>query len=148
LAAPPHTPTPATAPHTPGLAFELLAVACGGVLGALARHGIGLAIGPIDPAGAGLASWPLATALANALGCAGLGLALATLERRAVGPLVRPFLVVGVFGSFTTYSTFAVETILLIEAGRALAAAIYAGGSMLLGLLCFRAAHAWIGPMR
>jgi len=132
----------------PGLPLELLAVACGGVLGALTRYGIGLAIGPVDPAGAGLASWPIATALANALGSAGLGLALATLERRAVGPLVRPFLVVGVFGSFTTYSTYAVETILLVEAGRLVAATLYAAGSMLVGLLCFRAAHRLIGPMR
>ncbi len=117
---------------------ELLAVAVGGVVGALARYGIALAVPRGDAAG-----WPWATLLTNLVGCLLLGLLLALVEshqprgvaelsRRA--RLARPFLASGVLGGFTTFSTFSVEAVELVDAGRGPAAAAYVACSVVLGV--------------
>jgi CrcB protein len=96
-----------------------LLAALGGALGALARWGLAEALP--SPGG-----WPWATLLVNLTGCLLLGGLLALLAARSPEPSwARPFLGVGVLGGYTTYSTFAVEVVELVDGGSPALAAGY-----------------------
>ena len=104
--------------------------ALGGVLGALARWGVATALP--HPSG----GWPWATLLVNVTGCLLIGVLLAVLLARfPSSPWLRPFLATGVLGGYTTYSTFAVDTIALVDAGRPALAVGYVVASVLGGVL-------------
>jgi len=110
------------------MAYLLAAV--GGVLGALARWAVATAF-PADPGG-----WPWATLLVNLTGCFLIGALLAVLLARfPASPWLRPLLATGVLGGYTTYSTFAVDTVALVDGGRPAAAAGYVVASVLGGVL-------------
>ncbi|TYP81310.1 fluoride efflux transporter CrcB [Blastococcus xanthinilyticus] len=107
-----------------------LLAALGGVLGALARWGLAVALPP-SPAG-----WPWATLLTNLTGCLLIGVLLAVLAGRSPEPpWARPFLGVGVLGGYTTFSAFAVEVVGLVDDGRALLAAAYVAASVVGGVV-------------
>jgi CrcB protein len=116
--------------------------ALGGALGALARWSVATAL-PSSPRG-----WPWATLAVNLAGCVLVGVLLAVaLARWPDSPWVRPFLAVGFLGGFTTFSAFAVETVLLAEAGAwpvatgyVLVSVVGGPAGVLLGLLAARAA--------
>ena len=93
-----------------------LLAAVGGVVGALARWGVGAALpSPV---------W--ATLLVNLAGCLLLGVLIAVVAVRLPGAVwPRPLLAVGVLGGFTTFSTFAVEVVDLVDDGAAGWAAAY-----------------------
>ena len=107
-------------------------VFAGGVAGTAVRAALETAL-PAQPGG-----WPWATFVINLTGAFLLGLLLETLARR--GPdegarqLLRLGLGTGVMGGYTTYSTFAVETVRLLGAGAVLSGLGYALGTVLLGL--------------
>jgi CrcB protein len=107
-----------------------LALAAGGGLGAMLRFALALWV----DARAGV-HFPWGTLAVNVAGCFGIGV-LATLadEHALVSPALRLFLVTGLLGGFTTFSTFGMETWQLVEDGRALAALGNAGGSVVAGL--------------
>jgi CrcB protein len=107
-----------------------LLAAVGGALGALARWGVATAL-PSSPAG-----WPWATLLVNLTGCLLIGVLLAVLLARfPASARLRPFLGTGVLGGFTTYSTFAVDTVVLVDAGHQAMAVGYVVASVLGGVL-------------
>jgi len=111
-------------------ALPYAAAAAGGVLGALARWGVARALP--SPAG----GWPWATLLVNVTGCVLIGAVLAVLLARfPTSAWLRPFLVTGVLGGFTTFSTFAVDAVRLTDDGAAGTAAGYVAASVLGGLL-------------
>lgn len=85
----------------PPLVVVVRVVAVGGALGALARHGLAVAV-PASPG-----ALPVATLLTNLSGCLALGLLAGAWPE---APWLRPFLGTGVLGGFTTFSTFAIET--------------------------------------
>ena|ERR1700754_2941428 len=89
------------------------AIAVGGVIGAEARYGIGLAW-PHGPSG-----WPWATLLINVSGCLLIGVLMVVITE-FVDPhrLVRPFLGVGILGGYTTFSTYTVDAISLADDAR------------------------------
>ncbi len=132
-------------PSAPSRLPVAVALAAGGVAGCSARHAVGLAL-PTPPGG-----WPTATFLTNLAGCLALGLLLELLARR--GPdvgrrrLLRLGLGTGLIGSYTTYSTFAVELDLLVRDGAAGLAAGYAAASALGGLLAVGAGVAAAGAL-
>lgn len=101
--------------------WDLVAVAAvGGVLGAEARYGIGLAV----PHGSRQLPW--STVIVNASGCLLIGaLMVVLLELTSPHRLVRPFLGVGVLGGYTTYSTFTVDVQRLVVDHRPLLALGY-----------------------
>ena len=106
-------------------------VAVAGALGALARYGIGVAFGPRQTN-----SFPVATFLINVSGSFVLGLlAVLLTERFVVSTSLRTSLTVGFLGAYTTFSTFSLETFRLMDDGALALAAVYVGGSVLLGLL-------------
>jgi len=59
-----------------------------------------------------------------------------TLERLTISPIVRTSILTGVLGGYTTFSTFEMETLLLVEQGEAWKAILYVVLSVGLGLMC------------
>jgi CrcB protein len=106
-----------------------LLAALGGALGALGRWSLAGALPP-SPGG-----WPWATLLVNVTGCLLMGVLLAVLALRSPEPAwARPFLGVGVLGGWTTYSTFAVEVVGLVDEGAAVLAVAYVLASVVGGV--------------
>jgi CrcB protein len=120
-----------------GLWKVLAVIAAGGALGALARYGA-METWPTAPG-----AFPWAVFWVNVSGCALIGVLMVLVsEMGAAHPLVRPFLGTGVLGGFTTFSTYALDTADLLDAGRALTALAYLGGTLLAALAAVWAAAA------
>lgn len=114
----------------------LLAVAAGGAIGASFRYLLVLRIQ--HWAGSG---FPYGTLAVNLLGSAIIGcLYVVAAERGVLSETARLALIVGVLGSFTTFSSFSIETVTLIEQQRLSAAAAYVFSSVSLCLL-----GTWLG---
>lgn len=79
--------------------------------------------------------FPWGTLAVNAFGCGLIGAVAGWIEIRSPHGHATAFLIPGLLGGFTTFSTFGLETWELLEAGRWLAAATNAAGSLALGLL-------------
>lgn len=105
-------------------------LALGGVLGTLARFGIGGWVHTWAEA-----SFPWGTLAINLLGSFLLGFALRGAELSALSPEIRGMITVGFCGAFTTFSTFTFETISLMQAGAWFRASLYAFGSLGMGLV-------------
>jgi len=101
-----------------------LAVAVGGAIGAGLRWAAGAAWAHER------GGWPWATLAVNLIGCVAIGIAA---RRLVVGTAAWAFVVTGVLGGFTTFSTFAVEVDQLIDSGRAGVALGYAMVTMIGG---------------
>ena len=120
---------------------RLAVILAGGLAGSALRTAAGAWI-DWTPGG-----WPGATLLVNVSGAA---LAAFYLTRREASPSSArslDFWAIGVLGSFTTFSALALETVLLLDAGRTAAAAGYAVCSTLAGVIAAWAGHA-IGVRR
>ena len=114
----------------------LLAVAIGGALGSLARYGLGLWSEQVSGG-----DFPYGILVANVAGSVAIGVCFVLLFERALLPEVwRSLLMVGFLGGFTTFSTFSLQAIGLLQDGRLLAAGVYVLGSVVLSL-----AGAWLG---
>ena len=114
----------------------VLLVGAGGAIGAMARYGMSVLIGRFWPM-----SFPLATLLVNIIGSTCMGLLIGLLVRTlpTAGPEIRLFVAVGVLGGFTTFSSFSLDTISLIERGELAQAVLYVGLSVVIclaGLYC------------
>lgn len=103
---------------------NILLVMGGGAIGALARYQLGRFAGHMMPG----ALWPWGTFAANVLGGFTMGLLAGWLARFSTGygEPIRLLLAVGVLGGFTTFSSFSLETVLMIERGQLALAAGYA----------------------
>jgi len=123
----------------------VVAVALGGALGASARYALS------ERFPAATRSFPWATFCINVSGSFVLGLVLTfVLERWPPTRYVRPFVAIGVLGAYTTFSTFSVETDLLIRNGHAMVGLVYVlaslvagGASVYLGIVAGRLWPAW-----
>jgi len=103
----------------------LLVIAAGGVLGALLRYQLGRWWPTPVP------QFPWTTLLINLTGCLAIGSLLVTLTSRgSAHPWLRPFLGTGVLGGYTTFSTYAVDIVLLIRVGHPAAALAYLAGTL------------------
>ncbi|MBU6469081.1 MAG: fluoride efflux transporter CrcB [Gammaproteobacteria bacterium] len=110
--------------------WTYLAVAVGGAIGCCARLGVSQAVHAVYGR-----DFPLATLIINVLGCLLMGfLFFATLERLRVSPVMRTAILTGGLGGFTTFSTFAMESLLLLEDRETGKALLYLFLSVLLGL--------------
>jgi len=113
----------------------VLAVGCGGIVGAVARYAVALAL----PTATG--GFPWDTFLVNATGSFVLGLLLVVLvERFPARGLARPLLGTGVIGAYTTFSTFEVDSLTLLRDGHPEVAVVYLAASVVAGL-----AAVWVG---
>jgi CrcB protein len=109
------------------MAFFL--VFLGGGAGALCRYLMSLGVGS-----AWDGSFPLGTFLINVIGCFLIGALAGLSERASVDPRLRLFLQTGILGGYTTFSSFGLETVQLVNKGEWGTAAAYVLGSNLLGL--------------
>lgn len=110
----------------------------GGGIGSVLRYALASAVQRGLPG-----PFPSGTFAVNLLGSFAIGLVGALgLERAAIPPEARVFLMVGILGGFTTFSSLAWETLGLLSVRDVLRATIYVAGSFLLGL-----AGAWLGRL-
>ena len=115
---------------------NLLIVAFGGALGALARYG--------------LSSWtqtriqgafPWGTLVVNATGCLAIGVLWHLVEDKGtVGPAGRLLIATGILGAFTTFSAFGLETVVLIQTRQFAWALGNVAGNVILGF-----GFVWLG---
>ncbi len=120
---------------------QWLLVAIGGAAGSLLRFAIAGALNPPRP-GANAQQWstfPTGTLAVNLIGCALIGLIAGWLEGGAIpagspASAWRPLLLVGVLGGFTTFSTFGIETVLMLRSGFIMPALAYVAASTALGI--------------
>jgi CrcB protein len=108
----------------------LAAIALGGALGAPARYGVAqlIAVSADD--------FPWATFLINVSGSFALALFFAfVVERYPPTRYLRPFVATGFLGAYTTYSTFAVETDVLVKDGHVALALAYVTATLVLGVV-------------
>jgi fluoride exporter len=104
----------------------LSAIALGGALGTLARYLLDTAY--TTPTG----HFPFATLVINLSGSLAIGILVPVTDMLAPRfPLARPFLVVGILGGWTTYSTLAIDTVLLGKGGHVALGAAYVAASLL-----------------
>lgn len=117
-----------------------LIVAAGGALGAMARYGTDSVVSRWTGAG-----FPWGTVTVNLLGSLVLGLLIgATIHGLQLGQETRALVVTGFLGAFTTFSTFSLNTVTLIERGDTGAALGYVLGSVVFGIgLFFVGLRAW-----
>lgn len=109
--------------------MNVVVVMIGGFLGAIFRY----LVGEWLPTSHG---FPTGTLLVNVIGCLLLGWLLSFIANQTnVNPKVALFLSTGIIGSFTTFSTFSIEVIHLVDEGKFGFAIIYVSVSILGGLL-------------
>ncbi len=108
----------------------LIAIALGGAIGSLARYGVTVWFENLLGA-----AFPYGIFLANIFGSLCIGIAFVLIvERALVADIWRPIVMVGFLGGFTTFSTFSLHAIGMMEEGRLSEAAIYVFGSVILSI--------------
>ena len=120
----------------------VIAIALGGAMGALARYVVSSQI--THAIGAG---FPWGILIVNVIGCFAMGvIAEASALTWNLSPELRAFLTTGILGGFTTFSAFALDTVVLSERGDMVATLLYVVGSvagsvaaLFLGLFAVRA---------
>ena len=106
----------------------LTQVAFGGAIGAVLRYLTGLAL-----------AFPFGTLAVNILGSFLIGVLWVALADRGQWS---PLLITGILGGFTTFSAFSLDTLRLVDSGRAPMAAVYVLASVILSLGAVALGHA------
>ena len=99
--------------------LNLVYVGVGGFLGSIGRYLLAGTVYRIFPN----LNFPIGTAVVNILGCFLIGFIAGLVEvRNLLGPELRIFILIGLLGGFTTFSTFGFETFALLRDGAFIAA--------------------------
>jgi CrcB protein len=120
-----------------------LAVGLGGALGSMARHGLNGLVHRLALA----ATFPYGILVVNVTGSLLIGVVagMAAAGRLHFSYEMRTFVVVGLVGGFTTFSSFSLDTLALIKDGHAMQAVWNVAGQLALGLVAvflgFRLGH-------
>jgi CrcB protein len=110
---------------------KYLLIAVGGALGSIARYWVGSTVG-----GRMGTRFPYGTFVINLTACLIIGFSLTFLARRtALNPAWRFLVPIGFVGAYSTFSTYEWETLSILRGGAFLEAALYALGSLFLGLV-------------
>jgi len=104
----------------------IIQIALGGALGSVLRYGLGIQAARMFGTG-----FPVGTMTSNLLGSLVMGLVVGGLGARFGAA---PFVMVGLLGGFTTFSTFSLDAVGLIERGQVMLATLYIGGSVIGGI--------------
>ena len=117
---------------------KYLLIALGGALGSVARYWVGSTV-----AGRMGTRFPYGTFVINLTACVIIGFSLTYLGKRAgLNPAWRYFIPIGFIGAYSTFSTYEWETLSTLRSGAFALAALYAIGSLILGL-----AAVWCGAV-
>ncbi len=112
----------------------ILAIAVGGALGALMRYGVTL----------GSTTWgssfPYGILIANVIGCLLIGIFYSIYQDKVISSEMRSFIQIGLLGAFTTFSTFSLDTLKLLEQGSLMQAGLNIVLTLVLSLLA-----TWVG---
>jgi CrcB protein len=115
---------------------KYLLVAAGGALGSIARYWVGATIGSRMGT-----RFPYGTFVINLTACLIIGFSLTWFSKRVeLSPAWRYLIPVGFVGAYSTFSTYEWETLSTLRTGAFALAALYAVGSLILGL-----ASVWLG---
>jgi fluoride exporter len=116
--------------------MDFLYVGLGGLVGAILRYSVYLLEKSFS-----LYSFPAATLIINTLGCFASGILLSLIQTSSTNHRdLLLFLVIGILGSFTTFSTFNMDNYQMLRSGQITLAAINIFSNILLGL-----AAVWLG---
>lgn len=120
---------------------NILLIAAGGALGSVARYLLSSLVHRAVPP-----LFPFGTFAVNAVGCLVFGVLVALAQQRFVlGPEARAFLLIGLLGGFTTFSTFAFESFELLRDGQFFLAALNLAGQVLAGVIGIWAGFVLVG---
>jgi CrcB protein len=109
----------------------LLLVGIGGALGSVARYALSSLVHRIA-----VPLFPFGTFVVNFVGCVFFGVIVGLAQERfLLRPEARTFLLIGVLGGFTTFSSFAFETFELLRDGQFLWAALNVVGQVTAGIV-------------
>ncbi len=100
-------------------------VALGGAIGAMLRYSVVFSAARFMGAG-----FPMGTMIVNVAGSFIMGIAAVLLMQRGQDNALVPFIMVGILGGFTTFSSFSLDAMILLEKGKMAAAATYVFGSV------------------
>jgi CrcB protein len=115
----------------------VMLVGLGGALGSILRYLVGGWVHALVP----LSTFPFGTLIVNVSGCLAIGVVGGLSDARQLfGPAARVFLMIGILGGFTTFSSFAYETLALARDAALARAFLNVVAQVVLGL-----AAAWIG---
>lgn len=117
---------------------RVLAVALGGACGALARYGAGRLVAHVVET-----PFPWGTWTVNLVGCFLIGLTVPLFGQLGAPRELRLLLVVGFLGSFTTFSTYSLDTLSLWGGGHGLLGLLNAVGSLACGLVLVAAGRSF-----
>ena len=116
---------------------NILLVGLGGFIGSVARYKLGGWVLHMTAH----EKFPFGTFAVNVAGCLVAGVLAGLVEKHELfSAETRLFLFTGLLGGFTTFSAFGLETMFLLRRGEPWVAAIYAGASVLLGVIAV-----WLG---
>lgn len=111
--------------------IKLLLIGAGGFVGSILRY---LLSGAVQAASQSI-TFPYGTLVVNVIGCFLIGFFSELTEGRGLfQPETRAFLIVGILGGFTTFSTFGNETMNLLRDGEWALALLNVGAQVVLGL--------------
>ncbi len=117
---------------------KYLFIAAGGALGSIARYWVGSTIGSRMGT-----RFPYGTFVINLTACIIIGFSLTYLGKRVeLNPAWRFLIPIGFVGAYSTFSTYEWETLSSLRSGAFALAALYAVGSLVLGL-----AAVWAGSL-
>jgi fluoride exporter len=118
--------------------LNLFLIAIGGALGSVSRYTLSIVILRVSGT-----LFPLGTFVVNAIGCLVFGaIAGAASQRVQLAPPMRLFLLTGILGGFTTFSSYAFESYTLVRDGQFLWASMNIAGQVIAGLAGMWAGYA------
>ena len=109
---------------------DILLVGAGSFIGGAARYAVSLLMRSAE-------GFPWGTFTVNMIGCFLIGILGGWMVRQPnISPAISLFLSVGFCGGFTTFSTFSKESLALLQSCHYIPFALYAIGSVALGIIC------------